>query len=350
MELDQKLAKSIVDKMMDQLPFNINMMNEHGVIIASGDPSRLNTLHVGAVDAIKQRKTLTMAHSYGKNGQPGVNMPVFFEKAIIGVIGITGDPDVVLPFASLLRTATELLIAQNRANEIEKENENHLNRFLYQWAQVKDDITQHTSLILDAKELHIDILKKRLAIAIGAAKMPVLPADIDDYVISMSSDKYIILTTHKTTVDRCLKMCAKKHLNIGIGRETINIGTSINEALKTMEIADLFREKNYLYFDQIEFIYSLLQSKLPVDDLVKALQTLNQSAMGKELINTLLGFIENNQNINKTADMLHIHRNTLNYRLNKIKDELQLDPHKLIDLFQLYVGYLYFSQKEAKSE
>ncbi|WP_243676593.1 sugar diacid recognition domain-containing protein [Secundilactobacillus collinoides] len=55
--------------------------------------------------------------------------PYFFGNSIIGVIGITGDPEVVLPFAALLRTATELLISQNQANQIEKENENRLNRF-----------------------------------------------------------------------------------------------------------------------------------------------------------------------------------------------------------------------------
>lgn len=349
MELDKKLAQSIVDKMMDQLPFNVNMMNEHGYIIASGDATRIDSLHVGALDAIKQRKTLTMADSHGENGQPGVNMPVFFGKSIIGVIGITGDPEVVLPFAALLRTATELLIAQNHANQVEKENENHLNRFLYQWAQVTDDIAQHTDLILDAKELKIDITKERLAIAISAPQKSIIPIEIDDYLITMSADKHIILTTHRSTIDRCLKLCKRKHWRIGIGRQTNRVGLSINEALKTLEISDLFKEKNYLYFDQIEFIYALLQNKLPVDNLVHRLETTNKTAMGKELINTLLEFIENNQNINNTADMLHIHRNTLNYRLNKLKDELGLDPRKLIDLFQLYVGYLYFSQKEARA-
>ncbi|KZL38884.1 CdaR family transcriptional regulator [Secundilactobacillus collinoides] len=350
MELDPKLAQSIVDKMMDQLPFNVNMMNKEGYIIASGDASRINTLHVGALDAIEQRKTLTMADSHGNNGQPGVNMPVFFGNSIIGVIGITGDPEVVLPFAALLRTATELLISQNQANQIEKENENRLNRFLYQWAQVKDDINQHTSLLLDAKELGIDILKKRVAIAIKYEKQPIVPADAADYVISMSDNTTIILTNLQTTIDRCLKLLHRKAaIRVGIGSKTINVGNSIEEAIKTLEIANLFQDKDYLYFNQVQFIYALLQSKLPVEPIVNKFNELDQTPMGKELINTLLGYIENNQNINKTAEALHIHRNTLNYRLNKLKDDLGLDIHKLTDLFQLYAGYLYFSQSHIKN-
>lgn len=351
MELGHELAQSIVDKMMKQLPFNINMMDENGYIIASGDPDRINSLHVGALDAIKQRKTLTMSDSYGENGQPGVNMPVFFENTIIGVIGITGDPDTVLPFASLLRTATELLIAQSHANQIEKENENRLNRFLFQWAQVTDNIEQHTDLILDAKELHIDIFKERIAIAINVKNSNHVnfPLEMDDYLITLSTSRVVILTTYLETIKRCLKICKHKKLDIGVGRKTNIVGTSINEALKTLEIANIFKDKNYLYFDQIEFIYSLLQSNLPVTDLVSKLDQLDQTAMGSDLINTLLEFIENNQNINQTAETLHIHRNTLNYRLNKIKDELELNPRKLIDLFQLYVAYLYFSEKKNKA-
>ncbi|MGF0056580.1 sugar diacid recognition domain-containing protein [Limosilactobacillus reuteri] len=90
MELKPKLAQSIVDHMMTQIPYNINIMNKKGYIIASGNKSRINTLHVGAVDAIKQRKTLPMDQQYGNHGQPGVNMPLKFKNEIIGVVGITG--------------------------------------------------------------------------------------------------------------------------------------------------------------------------------------------------------------------------------------------------------------------
>src|SRR5699024_5789070 len=86
MELKPELAQSIVDHMMTQIPYNINIMNKKGYIIASGNKSRINTLHVGAVDAIKQRKTLPMEQQYGNHGQPGVNMPLKFKNEIIGVV------------------------------------------------------------------------------------------------------------------------------------------------------------------------------------------------------------------------------------------------------------------------
>lgn len=345
MKLDQALAQSIVNKMMQQLPYNINMMNENGYIIASGDPARIHTRHVGAVAAIKQRKTLTMSSSYGENGQPGVNMPVFFEGQVIGVIGITGDPKIVVPFAALLRTATELLISQSKANQLEKQQANQLNQFLYQWAQVKDDIQQHTALILDAKALQIDILKKHSAIAVQSFNIATIPMDADDHTLTISDDVTIILTAHDTTIHRWIKLALQHQFQIGIGQPTTSIGISIAEAVKTLAIDRLFKAKHYLYYHDIAFIDALLQHDLPVADTVAAFEKLNQSEMGHELIDTFVAFIENNQNINQTAAMLHIHRNTLHYRLTKIKITLGLDPHQLTDLFKLYVGYLNFAQK-----
>ena len=90
MKLDPQLAQSIVDKMMESIPYNINMMNEKGYIIASGDKNRINTLHIGAIDTIQSGKTKPMVESFGKFGQPGVNIPVEFNGETIGVIGITG--------------------------------------------------------------------------------------------------------------------------------------------------------------------------------------------------------------------------------------------------------------------
>lgn len=76
MKLDPNLAQSIVDKMMESVPYNINMMNEKGYIIASGNKERINTLHIGAIDTIQSGKTKPMVESFGKFGQPGVNIPV----------------------------------------------------------------------------------------------------------------------------------------------------------------------------------------------------------------------------------------------------------------------------------
>lgn len=166
MKLSSRLAQSIVDNTMKQIPYNVNIMDENGYIIASGDKNRINTLHVGAVEAIKRRKTLPMTDEVGSYGQPGINMPLIFDGKVVGVIGITGKPQTVTPLASLLKMTAELLLEQAEQNKNEVKYENSLNSFLYQWSQVTDDINKNTELLLEADNLKIDISKPRNAIAI----------------------------------------------------------------------------------------------------------------------------------------------------------------------------------------
>ncbi|MFC6288711.1 CdaR family transcriptional regulator [Levilactobacillus angrenensis] len=342
MKIDPALAQSIVNKMMAQIPYNVNLMDQNGYVIASGDSSRINTLHVGALDAIEQKKTLPMARSFGQHGQPGINMPIFFDNEIVGVIGITGDPKKVTPLASLLRIATELLLSQNESNLREKQRENTLNRFLYQWSQVTSNIEAKTELLLEASQLKIDILKPRTAIAIEKQDLPMGIMDGTDYKVILDAKTTIILTRLKDTIERLVKYCQAKKIRIGVGLATKDIGTSIHQATQALKISTIFNRSDQIYYQQIAFVDKLLSSELPLPSLEITFKKEHRSESGNELIQTLSTFIDNNGSMVNTAKALHIHRNTLSYRLERIKEIFNLDPRNTVELFELYLGYLYF--------
>ena len=50
-------------------------------------------------------------------------------------------------------------------------------------------------------------------------------------------------------------------------------------------------------------------------------------------------FVAHNQSVNETASELHLHRNTLIYRLNRVKTVSGYDPRQALDLVAL-IGYL----------
>jgi H+/gluconate symporter-like permease len=64
-KLTKQLAQNIVDKMMGVVPYNINIMDEKGTIIGSGDRSRIGHLHHGAVAAIKEERLIIIHKSQG---------------------------------------------------------------------------------------------------------------------------------------------------------------------------------------------------------------------------------------------------------------------------------------------
>lgn len=62
----------------------------------------------------------------------------------------------------------------------------------------------------------------------------------------------------------------------------------------------------------------------------------------KNLLKTGVNFIENDLNISKTSNSLFLHRNTLIYRLDKIKEILNLDLRNFKDAFIFYISSKYF--------
>ncbi len=70
----------------------------------------------------------------------------------------------------------------------------------------------------------------------------------------------------------------------------------------------------------------------------------------EELVNTLIVYLDQNQNIKKTADSLHIHTNTLSYRLKRIEEILLTDLNDSQQLFNILLAiniYQYIKDKDT---
>jgi carbohydrate diacid regulator len=68
----------------------------------------------------------------------------------------------------------------------------------------------------------------------------------------------------------------------------------------------------------------------------------------QSLYKTVNVFLEKDMNLSLAASILHLHRNTLIYRLNKVKQTIGLDPRKFSDAVQLKLGLiLYDPNKEC---
>ncbi|NME41536.1 hypothetical protein HF863_01900 [Lactobacillus agilis] len=111
-------------------------------------------------------------------------------------------------------------------------------------------------------------------------------------------------------------------------------------------MARTFSNPNYIHYTDIAFIDKLIAGQLPLSRLTTKFSELDKTESGDELIQTIIAYIQHNGNIVQTSKYLHIHRNTLNYRLTKINDFFTLNPHNIKDLFQLYLGYIYFTYEQ----
>ncbi|WP_347038475.1 sugar diacid recognition domain-containing protein [Glutamicibacter halophytocola] len=113
--LSGALAQKVVDTIAPTINRHVNIMNAHGIIIASSDASRVGTLHEGSVEAIRRNEAIRVTQADETAGtQPGVNLPLALNERLCGVVGVTGAPHEVEPLADLIALTVQLLFAQER--------------------------------------------------------------------------------------------------------------------------------------------------------------------------------------------------------------------------------------------
>lgn len=114
MDIDPKIAQTIVANIKDVLKHEINFFDTSGTIIASTDTSRIGTGHGGAKLAVKLNKTIAIDNDHQYVGaRNGINVPVVFNGSVVAVVGVTGKSEEVEDFGNVIRKMTEILIREN---------------------------------------------------------------------------------------------------------------------------------------------------------------------------------------------------------------------------------------------
>lgn len=77
-----------------------------------------------------------------------------------------------------------------------------------------------------------------------------------------------------------------------------------------------------------------------------AYQVLKDLFNDKDLLKTARAFLDCGMNLTDAAKTLHLHRNTLIYRLKKVKSLIGLDPIKFHDAIQIKLGLMMYATRE----
>ncbi|RZS59668.1 carbohydrate diacid regulator [Microcella putealis] len=109
--LNPALAQRLVDQVAASVAHNVNLMDSEGVIIASLDRDRVGSTHWAAARAAAERVAVRVhPHEARDDVRAGVNAPLIVDGAVLGVVGVTGDPAEVDEVATLLLLALRLIL------------------------------------------------------------------------------------------------------------------------------------------------------------------------------------------------------------------------------------------------
>jgi carbohydrate diacid regulator len=345
--LTHELANEIVTRTMDIVPCNVNIMNAEGAVIASGEKKRLFNIHSIAVNVLRTGKSI----SINPNGdcppgtKPGINLPIRFQGKSVGVIGITGNPLEVAPYAELVQMAAELLVNQAYLSEQLRQNE----RIAYQLlrALVVGEVDDERAFTERLQATGLDSLFLPLRVwALSKAHGQTFPKELGHFFQYEERGEPFFFETRPEEKrfesflqkNNCVLIATAGPVAHSFG--TVASSCNLARAALSLYKEDDFSEKRLLYFEEtmlegLAFEWKKSGTIQPFLALLSPLLASNQSA---ELMETIKQYFIYNGDIGKIASRQFVHRNTVHHRLNKIKALTGKNPKVIRDLTDLYIA------------
>jgi carbohydrate diacid regulator len=375
--LNSGLAQEIVSRTMRIIPFNVNVMDAHGVILASGNASRIGEMHAGALLALAKKLTVEIDGATAKNlhgAQPGINLPLTVNGQVCGAVGLSGAPDEVRQFGELVRLTAEMILEQaGLTHELQRDSRYReafvLNLIRYEpaaqaeleaWGArlgVSFERRQQAFLLeLQVEQPHAELALseiQRLQMRILARQPAALTATVgpcemvlvDSYDTSRKGPDTLPERRLQALASMMREECQLPFtLAMGIALPGID-GVAISyQSARTTARLGRGRDPGQRYFSYYDLALPVLLSGLErgwqAEQLRAPTARLARDKSRAMLRQTIDAWFAHNENSAATANALHIHRNTLDYRLRRIGELTGLDLARSEDRLRLYVSSL----------
>lgn len=382
MILQQELLQKMADRIIDDIGYNINIIDKDGIIVASGSKERIGDFHAIGHEAAKSEQRIDInsetVHLY-TGVKEGINQPFYYRGQLAGVIGITGQSDEINDFVKVVKTMIEVMVEQERLKERMFLRQNSKAQFINLLLNIRsnEDIV---TLNQWARQLDYNFNTSRAAIIVTIKDQ--IPLDLTallkwikkikthqkkDFSSILSNDKILILKyvdpgqsdddlrAYADDLIQNLGDYGLSNIKIGIGSIYNTIDTLSSSYDEAAFCIDLIQETDQTISFIDDHLYHYFLKQLPEDFYLHYIQAYYKKiAHSDELMDTLVALTKNHMNLVETSKAMFIHRNTVVFRLNKLKELTGLDPihiRKDRNIFELMAYYReLFALREKKGD
>lgn len=372
--LDVSMAKKLIERVTEYTSYNVNIMNEDGVIIASRDPERVGTFHEAAYQIVHGGKDIITVE--GDHDYPGVlrgmNMVIDIDGRREGVVGVTGNPDEIRPVALITKMAIETMIKYENQKLQSIRRQTRKERFAEMLTHEPNPDPNYIRGLARELNYHEDIVR------IPVLCRPEQPKYVDALLETIKSssshggedisftldDKYVLvyktLDTSKENVFSDYKYILADYLggalkwmreeNIGcrffVGTFQSNFTQYYYSYRHCRWLADNIHSEHtavYFYDNAGKYIQQLLPQK-ELQQIFNVFGSSLSSEFKKDYCELVGSLIDNDFNIAAAARQIFMHKNTFVYRYNKVRDMLNVNPQASPrDKWLLIYLYLYMT-------
>jgi carbohydrate diacid regulator len=351
--LGQALAQQIADEITGVIGHNVLITDEAGIVMGSGDESRVGTFHEASVEVVRSRRMA--AHSIDDvrdlvGTLPGVTIPLIIDGIVVGTIGLSGSPEEVVQFGLVVKRQTEILMQEAARIGTRMMHERAIAELLREICEWHHSRVPKSQLLRRGRTLGHDLtLPRRIVLVQSGETGPRPEADSvqvvrqveevfnspDDLIAPLARMVVAVATSDGAAVeDRCRELVASAQrrglsVRVAIGSSASGIGElniSARDAFDALQLGPIAHPGTTIHrIEHVRLQQAL--SVVPVDSRARLVEGLLGPLIADRdwttLRATLIAWGDSAFNISRAADHLHVHRNTLIYRLDKIARILQ---------------------------
>ena len=360
--MSNRLFQGIIHQMGDAANRTIGVIDDTGVIIACSELVKIGEARHGIHDELAYTSDAVTVEGY-------TYRPLGTAAKWEYIVFVEGEDDTAERLADIL--SISLSTIKNLYDEKYDKNSFIKNIIL-------DNILP-SDIYIKGKELRFNTEEVRVVFLIKfLSRTEVLPFNMvqqifpdknKDYVISISEQDIVVVKEIKGGTDiREIEKLARSiadtlgtefyaKVAIGIGTAVDNIkdlARSYKEAQTAIEVGKVFdTEKTVISYENLgigRLIYQL-PTTLCEMFLQEVFKYGSLESLDHETLMTIQCFFENNLNVSETSRKLFVHRNTLVYRLEKIRKLTGLDLREFDNAITLKVALMvkrYLTTKPVK--
>lgn len=370
LRLSRQGAQAIVEEVGAIVGQHINMMDPEGYVIASTDPERIGTLHEGARKIIREHldELYVRDEEATLTSRPGLNLPVYQAGSIAGVIGITGRYEDVAGYGQIVKKMVEILIRENAEQDERRMGQRVLNRFLEDWV-LGSGLLQPRILEERGFALGIDISVPRRVMVSGVRNFQEYASTASGQklleqaegeaaslagagcLVFRNAGRQIFLVQgasdrHMEQLAGRICSCVKKKFGIGlvmgIGGRARDIHVAYGQANKAWRSASMSK-RDVMTYDSVtlELFTEDVAESVKAEYLRKVFKNCGYEELC-QWMGLLEAYFSAEGSLKAASDAMHIHKNTLTYKLRKLEELTGYDVRVLSQSAVFYMAMVFF--------
>lgn len=350
----RRVAEQIVEAVKDVCGHDINFIDPSGRIFASTNRARVGQFHEAGREAAKTGRMLEVHRAEDYFGaQPGVNIPLSHEGETVAVIGITGEPDEVRKYGVLAQKITALILREHeleRQSSTERAQMDHVVRALALGEHLNYDFYR------DFMVRHgVDLEGRRTAVILrthsGDENLTLVKSEITRLLRALEIALYVfsyphefILLAEPGQIPPLLDALREVEARFpGAVRAAVGSPEPLGQQSRSYEAARIALRsmepgQRVAKFEDLDL--EILLGGIPAETRERFLDRVGVLSLSEQDRALLRAYFASGGSLKQTCETLYLHKNTLQYRLDRIRRQTGYNPRLFADGVVLYLSLL----------